>query len=101
MKNKFGFSQFVSQNTPLLAQKIGDISLICAALAVSILGFPTMMAEAGFTFVLPLFLLKIAKVLAAIGIFGKIITKMMGKTTDAGVPISTTEQAKLKEAEVK
>lgn len=101
MKNKFGFSQFISQNTPILAQKIGDISLIFAALSVSILGFPVMMSEAGFVFVMPVFLLKIAKVSAAIGIFGKVITKMMGKTKDDGSPISTVEQVKLKEADKK
>lgn len=97
MKTKIGLSQFVAHNTPLLAQKIGDLSLLCATLAIMIWGIPAMMVEAGFTgFILPVFLVKIAKVCAAIGIFGKFFTKLLGKTTNDGTPITTVEQIERK-----
>lgn len=79
MKTNFGIGHFFEQNTPDLAQKIGNIGLLCAALSISILGLPTLMLEAGIEgFILPLFALKIAKVCAAIGVFSKIITKLFG-----------------------
>jgi len=83
-------SNYKSQNTPDLAHKIGNIALICAGLSISILGFPTLMQEAGFEgIVLPVFAIKAAKILAAIGVFGKIITKLFGNDQEAigqGVP---------------
>lgn len=83
-EKKFSLSNFSAQNTPDLAQKIGNVALICAAVSISILGFPTLMLEAGFDGVeLPLFAVKIAKILAAIGVFGKLITKFFGAADPA------------------
>lgn len=92
-KTTMGVSQFFSQNTPKIAQKIGDISLICAGTAMAIWGLPIAMQEAGIAnFVLPLFLVKIAKICAAAGVLGKIITKLMGKTDEKGNAVPTAQQ---------
>lgn len=98
MKTTFGIKQFGSFNTPILAQKIGDIGLLCSALGLTIIGIPLMMAEAGIEgFVLPLFALQGAKILTAIGVFSKVITKLLGKTTSTGEPITTDKQIEIKE----
>lgn len=97
MKTTFGFSQFGSFNTPILAQKIGDIGLLCSAIGLSIIGIPLMMAEAGFAgFALPLIFTQAAKVLTAIGVFSKVITKLLGKTDAKGEPITTEKQLEIK-----
>lgn len=98
MKTTIGFSQFINNNTPIIAQKIGDISLICASLAISIMGFQYTMVEGGFPdFTLPIFAIKIAKVCAAIGVFGKAFTKFLGVVNNSGEPVPTSEQIKITE----
>lgn len=70
---------FSKQNTPELAQKIGNYCLIIAAAGTAIVGLPATLEASGITgFVLPPFILIIGKAFIAIGVFSKIFVKMFG-----------------------
>lgn len=84
---KFGFSHFNLQNTPALAQKIGNLGLICALIGVAILAIPDTFSEDGFQVALPHFAIIIAKGLIGIGSLTKFVTKLFGQieTTINGI----------------
>ena len=90
MKTTFNLAHFSLQNTPAMAQKIGNLLLVAAGIGTMIIGLPATLAASGVTgFILPPFLLTIAKICIAAGIFGKIITKMVGTADDNGKPLPT------------
>ncbi|MFI5404893.1 MAG: hypothetical protein ACHQ1D_00120 [Nitrososphaerales archaeon] len=94
MKIKFGLKQFSADNTPILAQKIGDIALLIAGVGVTIMTLPSVMAEAGINdFLMPPLLLKIAKACTIAGVVGKLLSKLVGAfDTYTDKPITTSEQ---------
>lgn len=70
---------FSLQNTPALAQKIGNLCLLVAAIGTSIVGLPATLQASGIDgFILPEYILTIGKVCIAIGVFSKIFTKLFG-----------------------
>lgn len=75
---KFDLSHFSVQNTPVLAQKIGNYCLIAAGIGTTILAIPDTMAAQGLVFVLPNFLVVTAKALVGVGILIKMVTKCFG-----------------------
>lgn len=88
MKTTINLSHFGLSNTPAIIEKIGNILLILAGVGTLIMGLPATMAAAGVTgFILPVFLVTIAKLCMVAGVFGKIITKMFGVKTDDGAPV--------------
>ena len=79
VKTGWNLSNFSLQNTTALAQSIGNILLIAASIGVIIMGLPATLAAAGVPdFVMPHFLLVVAKICITAGVIGKIFTKGFG-----------------------
>lgn len=77
---KIGISQFFKSNTPKIYQIIGDISLTLATIGTAIIAFPSALESSGIAgFVMPTFLLTVAKYCLAFGSVIKFITKFIGE----------------------
>ena len=93
-KTTFNLGHFFSGNTPALIEKIGNIALILATLSAIIMGIPATFAASGLTLELPAIVLTIAKVMMALSIIIKAITKCFGVIdTATGDKVSTTTLA--------
>jgi len=80
MKTKIGISQFFKSNTPKAWQIIGDLALTAAAIGTGIIGLPAMMEASGIhDFIVPAFLMLVAKYCLAFGSIVKFITKFIGQ----------------------
>ncbi len=81
MKLKTLIQNYRSQNTPDLAHRIGNWLLSAGAAGVAMMSAPELLREAGIDFTWPYFVVKALKGLIALGVFGKIFTKLMGEPT--------------------
>jgi hypothetical protein len=80
MKTVVGISHFFKSNTPKFWQILGDISLLSATIGGAITMFPSVLESQGITdFVMPAFLLTVAKWCMAVGAIIKFITKLIGQ----------------------
>lgn len=79
MKTVLGVSQFFKNNTPKIAQIIGDVSLLIAFVNSMILIVPELMLQAGATdFVMPPIVAKINVWCMIIGSIIKFVSKFFG-----------------------
>ncbi len=86
-----GAANFGKQNTPQLIEKIGNIALISAGIGTAIVGLPATLATAGLgAITIPAIVLIAGKGCIAIGVFGKLFTKLFGAKQQPDVAMSST-----------
>jgi hypothetical protein len=78
MKTYISIKNFFTQNTPLFWQMLGDISMFCSFL----IGLPAIINEiatqADMTIAIPLIIVKVSKIAAAVLMTIKMLTKFVG-----------------------
>lgn len=90
MKTVVGLSQFFKQNEPKVAALLGNIALILAFIAGTIMSMPALLLEVNIVFVLPPMLLLVVKYCTVGGVVIKMITKLWGTIDSLGQSVSTT-----------
>ena len=78
-KTTFSLKNFSAQNTPDFIHSIGDWGLKISTVGIMIIGLPIALQAQGINdIVLPVMLIKGAKVCVAIGIISKTVAKLFG-----------------------